>query len=153
MEEYRGSKSHPFHISCGAVTYRKNKRGEIEILLLHRLKTNHWPYDSWHLPKGTKRKGEREKETVKREVLEESGLEVEVLDKIGSLKSTYKIEGATIQKITYYFICKPIKRARKLVSEHDEIKWVSLKKATKLLSGFPIYEKEEEILEKLKQVK
>lgn len=148
MKELRKTKNNPFHISCGGVVYRKNKKGQIEILLLHRFKKKNWQYDSWHLPKGTKDKNEKNKQTVAREVLEETGYKVKVLEKIGRLKSTYKKEGRLIYKTTHYFICKPIKRIKLEVTEHDKVKWIPLKKAIQLLSQFPIFEKEEEVLKK-----
>ena len=148
MKECRAAKNHPFHLSCGAIIFRKTKKG-IRILLLHRFKSGKWPYDSWHLPKGTKQSGEKNQETVKRECLEETGWQVKVLKKIGSLKSTYKIDPQiTAQKITHYHSCRPIKKLNQQTGEHDEQKWVTLPKAIKLVSRFKIWEKEEEILKK-----
>jgi 8-oxo-dGTP diphosphatase len=146
MQEYRGTKDNPFHISCGGVIWRKNKKGEIEILLLHRLKKRGWPYNSWHLPKGTRRKTETTQEAVKREVLEETGYQVKVLKKISSLKSSYWLDQVKINKTTHYYLCQPIGRVKKQISEHDEIKWVPFAKAKKLLSLFPQFEEEEKIL-------
>jgi len=152
MEKYRGTKNNPYHISCGGLIYRK-KGAEIEVLLLHRFKKDGWEYNSWHLPKGTRRANETEEETTKREILEETGYQVEVGEKIGSLQSTYIKEGVTIYKKTHYFLCRPKEKIEGKIGEHDEIQWVSLSKAIKLLSQFPKFEKEEKILLKFQQKK
>ena len=107
--------------------------------------------DSWHLPKGTKKEGETNEETAQREILEETGYEVKIIKKLGSLNSTYEKEKKTILKITHYFICEPIVKTKQISREHDEMKWVSLEKAIELLSKFPIFEKEEEILLEFKK--
>lgn len=149
MNEYRATKDNPYHISCGGVICRK--RNQVwEILLLHRFKSDVWSFDSWHLPKGTKIVGETDEQTVERECLEETGYRVKVLKKIGSLKSTYKLDkNHKANKITHYFLCRPIKRITPKVDEHDEVKWIEINKAIKLLSEFKLWEKEEEIVKKL----
>lgn len=153
MKELRGDKNHPFGYSCGGIVWRKNKKGDIEILLLHRFKTDHWHYNSWHLPKGTMRQGETRKEAAKREIEEETGYAVVVKKYLGKLKSTwdYQDQGTLINKTTYYFICQPIKKLRSIRFEHGEIKWVEINKAIKRVAKFPIFEKEEVILKKFKQ--
>jgi len=145
MKEYRATPKYPFHTSCGGVIIKKGK-----ILLLHRFITEKRTYDSWHLPKGTKLVGETNKQTVERECLEETGYEVKVLRKIGSLKSDYNLNDDTVaHKITHYYLCRPAKRKTKEIIEHDEIKWVEISLAKKLLADFKLWEHEEKILQKL----
>jgi len=145
MRELRASIQNPFHLSCGGVVV-KNKK----VLLLHRRKSKNWPYDSWHLPKGTKLEGESDRQTVKREVKEETGYEVKVLKKIVTLPSTYLLDGGIkAQKTTRYYLCRPLKKITDSIQEHDEIAWVSFSRAIKLLSRFRIWEKEEKVIEKL----
>lgn len=139
------------HISCGGIVYRKNASG-VEVLLLHRFKSNIWPYDSWHLPKGTKDREESDEETAKREIFEETGYVVKVLQEVGWLDSTYEKEGKVFNKKTHYFFCEPVERENDLVTEHDELSWVPIKQAINLVSTFPIYEKEEDILTKAMQI-
>lgn len=146
MKECRATKEHPFHISCGGIVY-KNSKGGVKILLLHRFKSDEWPYDSWHLPKGTKHSNEADPQTVEREVFEETGYQVKVLNKVGSLKSNYDLDKNTkADKITHYYLCEPIKKAEDQVEEHSEIKWVELNEAIELVSSFKIWEREEKIL-------
>lgn len=140
----------PLHISCGAILARENENDIIEVLLLHRFESEHWQYDSWHLPKGTQDSGETYKQTVTREVFEETGFRIKPLKQLGELNSTYQRDGTTRQKKTVYFICEVIDRPTDVVTEHDEVKWVPIDEAIDLVSKFPIYEKEEEILEKFK---
>lgn len=141
----------PLHISCGAIISRTNPDGKIEVLLLHRLKSDAWQYDSWHLPKGTQDAGETYEQTVTREIFEETGYKITPKEQLGELFSTYERDGSTRQKKTVYFICEAIDRPNDVVTEHDEIKWVELDEAIRLVSEFPIYEKEEDILKQFKE--
>jgi 8-oxo-dGTP pyrophosphatase MutT (NUDIX family) len=152
MKELRGNKNHPHGYSCGGVVWRKNKKNELEVLLLHFFKTNHWDYNSWHLPKGTMHEGETKKETTRREIEEETGYEVEVKKYLGKLKSTwnYQDQGTIINKTTYYFICQPIKKLRSTPPDYGKVEWVEINKAIKNVSKLPIFEKEEIILKKFK---
>lgn len=139
------------HFSAGGVVWQKNSNGKIEVLLLHRFKDAHWQFDSWHLPKGTMEKGETKKETAKREIEEETGYQVKAGGYLGSLKSTWGHQGQVIYKTTYYFACRPIKRISPPNPEHNEVKWVEINEAIEKVSLFPIFEKEEIILKKLKR--
>lgn len=151
MKEYRATKDNPFHFSAGGIIYKQTANGT-QILLLHRKKSKIWPYNSWHLPKGTIIEGETPKQTVERECLEETGYLVKVLNKIGELKSIYQIENGVIaQKTTTYFACEPIKKITNKIQEHDEVVWIDIRKAKILLSGFNLWEKEEKIVEKFEK--
>lgn len=141
----------PLHISCGAILHRVNENGVTEILLLHRLKSDIWEYDSWHLPKGTQDANETYEQTVTREIFEETGFRIKPQQQLGELSSTYERDGTTRQKKTIYFICDVIDRQNEEVTEHDEAKWIPIDEAIELVSNFPIYEKEEDILKKYKE--
>lgn len=92
------------------------------------------------------RKNETPEKTVSREVREETGYSVTVGKELGSLVSTYTIDNTVITKTTNYYICEPIERVSQNVGEHDEVCWVELNKAIKLVSSFKEYEDEEKIL-------
>lgn len=147
-QELRGSEGNPYHVSCGGVIVRE-KDGQKEVLLLYRLKKKGWDFDSWHLPKGTKRKDESFEESARREVLEETGYEVEVIKKLGILKSHYEIKGQRINKKTHYFLCKSLRRVHKDIKEHDGVEWVEIGEAIKKLAKFPLFETEDRTLEKI----
>ena len=59
---------------AGVVAYRKNSRGEIEVILVSSRKLN----DSWVFPAGGVDYGETPAEAAERECLEESGYKVEI---------------------------------------------------------------------------
>ena len=56
--------------SCGAIVYRKH-HGNTEILLVRHIKSGYWSF-----PKGHVEEGETEEETARREIKEETGLDV-----------------------------------------------------------------------------
>lgn len=149
---YTKNMTKPDIVSCGGIIYRiVNNR--IEIVLLHRFQTKKWEHDSWHLPKGVQSLGETLKETALREIREETGYSVKIIEKIGELWSTYKEDGLEKNKLTHYFACTPIEKIGEPDQEHDEVVWIDLKKATSLVSGFLIWEKEEEVLKVFRNTK
>lgn len=132
------------HVSAGGVIVDTDQK---KVLLLHRLTSEHWSYDSWHLPKGTQQPGESLEETALREVEEETGYKTKIIENLGTLPSTYEREGRLVNKITHYFLMVPISRSENHDQEHDEIEWCDFDLAKERLSEFPIWEKEEEILD------
>lgn len=133
-------------VSSGGVVIRRSKLGGIEVLLLHRKVSERWAYDSYHLPKGVMEPGESEEETAIREIAEETGFIVKIERKLGSLESEYDDASGKGKKLTHYFLCKEIGQVGNRDSEHDSLVWVELDKAMQLLSGFPLWEDEEEIV-------
>ena len=150
-QEYHATADNPHHISCGGVIYRLGKAGVTEILLLHRFKKKSWAYDSWHLPKGTQRVGESEKECALREIKEETGYEVEIRGRLLEVKSTDKSWGFKFDKTTHYFFGTPLRKTGIGDSEHDEKKWLELSLAKKLLGKFPLWEDEKAVLEEFEK--
>ncbi len=130
------------HISSGGVIYRITPEKQIETLLLYRKRTN-----SWHLPKGTREKGESLEKTALREVKEETGLGVEIEKYLGELHS---LKEDKTPKITHYFLMKPIGRELEIFNheeKYDKVEWIEIEKAKELLKEFKEFEKEEEIVE------
>lgn len=115
--------------SAGGVVLR-SAGGVIEVLLCTRLKRG-----IWALPKGTPYHDENIIETARREVREETGLEVEIRTKIGSINYWFKQDNVCCNKKVHYFMMEP--RGGSLDQhdpEFDEVEWVSLKEAYKRMS-------------------
>lgn len=140
-----GTKEIPFHVSSGGVVYRK-KDNRIEIILLHKDKA-----DTYHLPKGTVEDGETLEQTALREVIEETGYKVKLINFLGFLNSEFESErvGERINKITHYFLFELIDGIQSDFSkEHDEVLWVEVSKAKELVlkNRLDWMEKEDEII-------
>lgn len=84
-----------YESSCGAVVFRMIN-GYRRFLLIKNKRSNHWGF-----PKGHIEKGETEVATAKREVLEETGLHINVLDGF-STTSEYKIAGRVEKRVTIF---------------------------------------------------
>jgi 8-oxo-dGTP pyrophosphatase MutT (NUDIX family) len=92
---------------------------------------------TWTLPKGTPHHGETAEETAIREVGEETGLEVRILERLPSIEYDFSQDGTRIHKTVHYFLMAPIGGD---MSRHDHeferVRWVPFDEAAGLLS-FP----------------
>ena len=59
--------------AAGGIVSRKNERGEVEVLLVHRPHRGDWSF-----PKGKREPGETDEQCARREVWEETGLTCEL---------------------------------------------------------------------------
>lgn len=82
--------------SCGAVVFRKIN-DEYRFLLIKNKRSNNWGF-----PKGHMEKGETREQTAVREVLEETGVHIEIYENF-SYESQYKI-GSKIEKRVDVFL-------------------------------------------------
>jgi 8-oxo-dGTP pyrophosphatase MutT (NUDIX family) len=115
--------------SAGGVVLRSTGC-DIEVLLCTSFKRG-----IWALPKGTPEPGENIVETAQREVREETGLEVEVKAKIGSINYWFVQEKVRCNKTVHFFLMEP--RGGSLEQhdpEFDAVEWVSLKEAYRRMS-------------------
>jgi 8-oxo-dGTP diphosphatase len=121
--------------AAGGVLWKETSSG-YKLAIIHRQR-----YDDWSLPKGKREPGERWEDTALREVREETGCEATLGKFIGS--SSYIINHYSMPKVVLFWhmhikntcIFQPNK-------EVDRVKWVSPKKAQKLLS----YQDERDII-------
>ncbi len=126
--------------SCGAIVYRRH-HGNIEILLIKHINSGHWSF-----PKGHVEQGETEVETAKREIMEETGVDV-IIDPTFRETVQYFPRKDT-QKIVVYFIAKA--KNYDFTPQEDEIaeiKWVDIGHATAVLT----YENDKSIVNKAKK--
>ena len=90
---------------------------------------------TWTLPKGTPRPGETLEETAVREVGEETGLVVAIRRPIGSIRYSFSVEDARIDKTVHYFLMEAIGGH---LTGHDaefaRVRWVDLDAAAVLLT-------------------
>ena len=126
--------------SCGAIVYRKF-HGNTEILLIKHINSGHWSF-----PKGHVEEGESEMETAKREIMEETSIDV-IIDPTFRETVTYSPKRDTM-KVVVYFLAK----AKNVdfvpqADEISEIRWVDIVHANNVLS----YENDKNIVTKARQ--
>lgn len=101
------------------------------------------------LPKGTPEPGESEVQTAVREVQEETGLQVEAGDRIGSNDYWFVRDGARIHKVVRWWVMKPVGGS---VEDHDHefdaVEWLPAGEALARLT----YPDERAIVEKALQL-
>jgi 8-oxo-dGTP pyrophosphatase MutT (NUDIX family) len=140
------------HISVGAVIYKKDTNG-VSVLIMYRKST-----ETFHLPKGTSEFGETIEDTLKREVYEETGLDIAIEQYLDIARSTYTYHEKVKHKKTHYFLAQyKSGEAKPLDGEHDTVEFLSLEKALDLFrnKGAHLtlgYENELEILEQAKKI-
>jgi len=112
--------------SCGAIVFR-TRQNEHEFLLIKHRKGGHWGF-----PKGHVEEKEAEHQTAIREVYEETGLEIELLDGFRE-EETYS-PAAGIMKTVVYFLANSVSDdIRYILPEVDEHAWLPLQDALKCL--------------------
>ena len=125
--------------SCGAIVYRKF-HGNTEILLIKHINSGHWSF-----PKGHVEAGETEVETAKREIMEETSIDV-IIDPTFRETVTYSPKKDTL-KVVVYFLAKA--RNVDFAPQEDEIaeiRWVDISYATSILT----YENDKTIVARAK---
>ena len=121
--------------SAGAVVFRKED-SKFYYLLLH-YQSGHWDF-----PKGHIEKGEEEKETVKREIKEETGIEdVEFIPGFRErityfFRKSYdksKKPPLVFKEVVFYLVKTKTKQVR-ISYEHTRYKWLPYNKAIKQIT-------------------
>ncbi len=110
--------------SAGAIII-KEKDGRPFVLLIKRSRKDHWPLH-WEYPRGKcdRVKNEDLQECIKREVKEETGLDIIPGSVVG--KQEYIADHGTRHVVCYVFLCKMVDENQevKLSKEHDGYKWI-----------------------------
>jgi 8-oxo-dGTP diphosphatase len=112
--------------AAGGVVWRHGSKGTLKVLLVHR-----GQYDDWTLPKGKLDPGESHRDAALREVEEETGLRCQVHDE---LPEVYYEDRKGRPKRVRYWSMEPIDGQFVPNSEVDEVRWLTLDGADKLLS-------------------
>jgi 8-oxo-dGTP pyrophosphatase MutT (NUDIX family) len=110
---------------AGAVITKTMEDETKSILLIQRDKNDHWPL-IWEFPRGKANPGENNiKKILKREVKEETGLDIEIIKYID--KYEYLADQGTRKSTQYNYLCtvKNPDQKIKLSKEHQDYKWVS----------------------------
>jgi 8-oxo-dGTP pyrophosphatase MutT (NUDIX family) len=129
--------------SAGGVICRETE-GRIEVALISPRP------EVWALPKGIVEKGESADGAALREVLEETGLEGEILDNLGYIEYWYRDPGdkALLHKFVDFFL---LRYAGGDLDRHDaevlSVRWFPIQEAIQQAS----YESERQMLEKARQ--
>jgi 8-oxo-dGTP pyrophosphatase MutT (NUDIX family) len=90
---------------------------------------------TWTLPKGTPDPGESVEETALREVGEETGLEVRIVEPLGSIEYVFVQDGTRIHKTVHYFLMEPTGGdLARHDAEFERVRWVRFDEAGGLLS-------------------
>ncbi len=114
----------PQERSAGAIVYRM-VRGKPIYLVLH-YEAGHWDF-----VKGKIEKGEEKLGTVKREALEEAGLDdLSFIDGFEeNLEYFYRREGRTIHKEVTFFLAETGNESVELSHEHVDSEWLGYEEA------------------------
>lgn len=113
--------------SCGAIVYRKF-HGNTEILLIKHVNSGHWSF-----PKGHIEPGETETDTAKREISEETGIEV-ILDESFRETVSYSPRKDTKKDVVYFLAKAKNFDFAPQPEEIAQIKWVEIGIAPSILT-------------------
>lgn len=125
--------------SCGAIVYRKY-HGNTEILLVRHLKSGHWSF-----PKGHMEAGENEEETARREIKEETGLDV-LLDTGFRETVTYSPKRNTKKTVVYFVGMATSHEPVPQMEEISQLRWLEIDQANTALT----YDNDKMIVSKAK---
>lgn len=120
-------------VAAGGVVYRRHD-GRVEVVLVSRPRAR-----LWVLPKGRPEPGETLEQAALREVTEETGLEVEIVDEVGSDRYSFSVRGerVLINKVVRHYLMEP--RGGDMSrhdEEYDDVAWYDINAAYRLLT-FP----------------
>ena len=97
------------------------------------------PRKGWEYPGGEIENGETIIDGLKREIKEESGIDVEVANVVGIYSNTKKKKGFNGVKViptivTIDFICRYVSGKLTMSNESDDVRWFAIEEAGKLIN-------------------
>ena len=124
--------------SAGVILF--NKTDGIQFLILK------YPSGHWDFVKGNIEEGEKEEETVKRELFEETGIDSLQIHQEFNEKVEYNYykKNIKVHKIVSYYLAETDQKEIKLSFEHLDYKWSDYEDLMKLIT----FENSREILKK-----
>jgi 8-oxo-dGTP pyrophosphatase MutT (NUDIX family) len=129
-------------VSAGGVVYRRVDDATEICLAARRTRRGDLV---WGLPKGAVEQDESPQEAAVREVREETGLEAEIEDDLGTIRYFYVWEGVRIRKQVRFFLMREIGGD---IADHDEemedVRWFPVSRSVKRAG----YRGEREVLER-----
>lgn len=114
--------------SCGAIIYRRRPGGLIEYLIVYQSKSG-----TWSIPKGHIDEGETERETALREIFEETGLRVALID--GFRKEMTYTVSAKASKNLVIFLAEADGEIVMRENEISDYLWADKETAIRRLGG------------------
>jgi 8-oxo-dGTP pyrophosphatase MutT (NUDIX family) len=112
--------------SCGGVAVRGDEVLVITPAGRHRVMA---------LPKGAPQEGETDRETAGREIREETGVTVDVGERLGDVAYVYRRGGRRIHKVVHYYLCSYVSGS---TDDHDDevedARWIPLEQALTALT-------------------
>ncbi len=130
-------------VSAGGVVYRRGDDA-IEVVICGRISDG-----VWGLPKGTPEDGESLEETAVREVSEETGLEVQIGEKVGVVEYWFARTGVRYHKWVHHYLFQATGGDTDSHDlEYDRVEWRPIENALKTLT----FKNESDMLEKAREM-
>ena len=117
-------------ISAGAVLHLMDENFEINYLILN------YSYGHWDFPKGNIESGETEIDTIKREVMEETGImDIKLIEGFRQqISYKYRKKSKLVHKTVIYYLAETTSNKVVLSFEHVNFAWLNFDDALNKLS-------------------
>lgn len=103
----------------------------------------------YHVPGGRIEIGEKFEDALRREIMEETGLEVDIIMPIYVGEWRPVIKGVPNQIVATFFVCKPkITKDVVLSTEHDDYQWIDPAK----MADYDLMDPEDEVIAKYEEL-
>jgi YD repeat-containing protein len=118
--------------SAGGIVVRAERDGRSLVVGMRRRDRDSV---TWTLPKGTPNPGESTEQTALREVEEETGLEVRIVEPLPSIEYSFVQGGTRILKTVHYFLMEPIGGdLARHDHEFERVRWLPFAEAPGVLT-------------------